>query len=116
VNTLKVVFTSAVLCLNGNVNLLTFLWFVNLDNFWIVYFLDAGNVWTDVVTFKPRDISLAVGFGIRYETLFGPFRVDFGFRVYDPKEGAGKQWIFQKRLFGDVLSNGVLHFGLGHAF
>lgn len=92
------------------------LWFMNLDNFWVVYFFDAGNVWTDVGTFKPKDIALATGFGIRYETLFGPFRVDFGFRVYDPKEVASKQWIFQKRLFEDILSNGVLHFGLGHAF
>jgi len=92
------------------------LWFMNLDNFWIVYFLDAGNVWSDLATFKTKDIALAAGLGIRYETLFGPFRVDFGFRIYDPKENAGKQWIFQKRFFGDILSNGVLHFGLGHAF
>lgn len=92
------------------------LWFINLDNFWVVYFLDAGNVWSDLNTFKTRDIAIAAGLGVRYETLFGPFRVDFGFRVYDPKEQAERQWIFQKRFFGDILANGVLHFGLGHAF
>lgn len=92
------------------------LWFIDLDNFWVVYFLDAGNVWTDLRTFQSKDIALAAGFGIRYETLFGPFRIDYGFRVHDPKERSGKQWIFQKRFFGDILANGVLHFGLGHAF
>lgn len=92
------------------------LWFINLENFWMVYFLDAGNVWSDVLTFKAKDIALAAGFGIRYETVFGPFRVDFGFRVHDPKEVPHKQWIVQKKFFGEVLKNGVLHFGLGHAF
>jgi len=92
------------------------LWFINLENLWMVYFLDAGNVWSDVITFKPRDIGIAAGFGIRYETVFGPFRIDFGFRVYDPKEIPRTQWIVKKRFFGDVLKNGVLHFGLGHAF
>jgi outer membrane protein insertion porin family len=90
--------------------------FLNLDNFWAVYFVDAGNVWTDIRTFKAKDIALAAGVGIRYETLFGPFRVDFGFRVYDPRETPEKQWFFNKRFFGDVLKNGILHFGLGHAF
>ena len=92
------------------------LWFLNLDNVWIVYFLDAGNVWSDLNTFRPIDVAIAAGVGFRYETLFGPFRIDFGFRLYDPKETSGRQWFFQRRIFGDVLAPGILHFGIGHAF
>ncbi len=91
------------------------LWF-DLDDVWGVYYLDIGNVWTDVKDFRLQDIAIAAGIGFRYETLFGPFRIDYGFRVYDPKEPAGHQTIFQKRFWGDVFSNGVLHFGIGHAF
>ena len=89
---------------------------VRLDNIWGVYFFDAGNVWADVMDFKVREIAVAAGIGIRYETFFGPFRVDYGFRVYDPKEVAGKQVIVQKRFFAETLGNGVFHFGIGHAF
>jgi outer membrane protein insertion porin family len=89
---------------------------VRLDNIWVVYFLDMGNVWTNATDFKPREIAMAAGVGLRYETFFGPFRVDYGFRVYDPKEVPGKQTVFQKRLFGDVLGNGVVQFGIGQAF
>jgi outer membrane protein insertion porin family len=92
------------------------LWFLQLDNFWGVYFLDVGNVWNDLTDVRVKDIAAAFGFGLRYETYFGPFRIDYGLRLYDPKEAAGKQTIFQKRLFPDVLGNGVIHFGLGHAF
>ena len=90
--------------------------FLRLDNIWGVYFLDVGNVWTNIGDFKPRDIAVAAGVGFRYETFFGPFRIDYGFRLYDPKEIAGHQTIFKKRFLGETLANGVLHFGLGHAF
>ncbi|MBI3194335.1 MAG: BamA/TamA family outer membrane protein [Ignavibacteriae bacterium] len=91
------------------------LWF-DLDNVWGVYYLDFGNVWSDLKDFTLKDLAVAAGIGFRYETLFGPFRIDYGFRIYDPKEPAGHQTIFQKRFWGDVFSNGVLHFGIGHAF
>ncbi len=90
--------------------------FVRLDNIWVVYFLDAGNVWSDVTDFKPKEIAMAAGVGFRYDTFFGPFRVDYGLRVYDPKEVPGQQTIFQKRFFGDVLGSGVIQFGIGQAF
>ena len=89
---------------------------IRLDNIWGVYFLDIGNVWGDVKDFKLWEIAAAAGIGIRYETFFGPFRVDYGFRLYDPKEAGGKQVIFQKRFFAETLGNGVFHFGIGHAF
>jgi outer membrane protein insertion porin family len=89
---------------------------IKLDNIWGVYFLDFGNVWNDIADFKPKDIAIAAGIGFRYETFFGPFRFDYGFRLYDPKEAAGRQTIFRKKFFGETLGNAVIHFGIGHAF
>ncbi len=90
--------------------------FLQLDNFWGVYFLDFGNVWQDVKDVSFNDVAVAAGIGIRYETFFGPFRVDYGFRLYNPKEAAGRQTIFQRRFFGETLNDAILHFGIGHAF
>jgi len=83
------------------------LW-LDLDNIWMVYFADVGNVWEDVKNFQFKDLAAATGLGFRYDTYFGPFRIDYGFRLYDPKAPAGKQSIFQKRFWADTFSNGVL--------
>jgi outer membrane protein insertion porin family len=90
--------------------------FIRLDNIWGVYFVDIGNLWSDIADFRMRDVAVAAGIGFRYETYFGPFRIDYGVRMYDPKEPAGSQTIFQRRFLGETLSNGVFHFGIGHAF
>ena len=89
---------------------------IRLDNIWGAYFLDLGNVWSDIANFKFREISIAAGIGIRYDTFFGPFRVDYGVRLYDPKETSGRKTLFGKKFFGETLGNGVLHFGIGQAF
>jgi outer membrane protein assembly factor BamA len=90
--------------------------FIEMDKIWNAYYLDFGNTWSDITDFKPKEIAIAAGFGFRYETAFGPFRIDYGFRVYDPKEPAGHQTIFKKRFFGETFSGGVLHFGIGQSF
>jgi outer membrane protein insertion porin family len=92
------------------------LWFLDLQNFWGVYFVDYGNVWRTLPEFRIKDIAVGAGIGIRYDTFLGPVRLDFGFRVYDPKEVIGKEWFFKKKFFKDVINNGVLNFGIGHAF
>ena len=92
------------------------LWFLRLENLLGVYFLDFGNTWSDISDFKPKNIAVAAGVGIRYETFFGPFRIDYGFRVYDPAGEAGKQTVFVKKFFGETLKNAVFNFGIGHAF
>jgi outer membrane protein insertion porin family len=90
--------------------------FIKPERIWGVYFLDFGNVWSDITDFKLKDIAVAAGVGFRYETFFGPFRIDYGFRLYDPKEVPGRKTIFQKKLLGETLSSGVIHIGIGHAF
>ncbi len=87
-----------------------------LDNIWIVAFLDFGNVWSDVSDFQLRGMAIATGLGFRYDTFFGPFRVDYGFRVYNPRATGSQQWITQRKLFPETLADGIIHFGIGHSF
>jgi outer membrane protein insertion porin family len=86
------------------------------DKIWIVQFLDAGNVWPRMGDFRLSEVAIAAGLGIRYDTFFGPFRMDWGFRVFNPSEPVGQQWITQRKLFGQTFKEGVFHFGIGHAF
>jgi outer membrane protein assembly factor BamA len=87
-----------------------------LDKLWLVQFVDAGNVWPLISDFQVKTVAIAAGIGFRYDTFFGPFRLDWGIRIYDPLEPNGNNWITQRRLFADTFKNGVFHFGIGHAF
>ncbi|MBM4166100.1 MAG: hypothetical protein FJ218_04165 [Ignavibacteria bacterium] len=91
-------------------------WFVDVSHIWTVFFLDAGTVWRKERDIQLSDIAVATGFGIRYDTFFGPFRFDIGYKAYDPNEHKGKQTIFQKKFFGETFKHAVYHFGIGHAF
>ncbi len=86
------------------------------DKFWVVQFLDVGNLWPEVRDFRFQEIAIDAGLGLRYDTFFGPFRIDWGFRVYNPMEPQGQRWITQRKLFGQTFKEGVFHFGIGHAF
>lgn len=83
---------------------------------WLVGFVDCGNVWAEVGDFQIRQMAIATGIGFRYDTIFGPFRLDYGFRVYNPVAPEGQQWITQRRFFPETFSGGVIHFGIGHSF
>ncbi len=88
--------------------------FMDLEAMWGVLFIDAGNLWNAPTDVSMKEVAIAAGIGLRYETFIGPVRFDIGVRVYDPKETPGNEWVFSKRLFQDTYS--VFHFGLGHAF
>jgi outer membrane protein assembly factor BamA len=81
-----------------------------------VYFIDYGNVWENHKQFRFDQIALAAGFGIRYNTFVGPLRIDFGFRLYDPKANEGEKWLFQS--FDQIFKpqKFAIQFGLGQAF
>ncbi len=85
---------------------------VDFNKLWAVLFLDFGNVWERGSDIKPQEIALATGFGIRYDTLIGPIRFDFGFKLYDPNRPPHRQWLFDRPFFKDI----AFHFGIGHAF
>ncbi len=87
------------------------------DKIWLVAFVDAGNVWGEISDLQWQDIAVATGIGLRYDTFFGPFRIDWGVRMYDPRPDPGlKKWIFQRKFVDETLGKGILHFGIGHAF
>ncbi|HSQ75053.1 MAG TPA: BamA/TamA family outer membrane protein, partial [Bacteroidota bacterium] len=102
--------------LEARINLLQSLRDGFLDKIWVVPFVDVGNVWGEIKDFRLNSLAIATGVGIRYETPFGPFRLDWGIRVYDPAATPGSQWIVQRRLLGDTFAEGAFHFGIGHAF
>jgi outer membrane protein insertion porin family len=87
-----------------------------LKDFSSVYFVDYGNVWENHKQFRFDEIALAAGFGIRYNTFVGPLRLDFGFRLYDPRAIEGEKWLFQS--FNQIfkLQKFAIQFGLGQAF
>ncbi len=87
---------------------------INMENLWGVLFVDCGNIWSDVSLVRPRDIAIAAGFGLRYETFVGPLRFDVGLRIYDPNQATGRQWIVNRKLFTETFS--LINFGIGQAF
>ncbi len=85
-----------------------------------VVFVDAGNLWNSYKDASLDTIAAAIGVGLRYNTFFGPLRVDFGNRLYDPSESGGHQFIFQQLTSSQgrqtLLRQIVFEFGIGQAF
>ncbi|GJQ20122.1 MAG: hypothetical protein HBSIN02_04770 [Bacteroidia bacterium] len=88
--------------------------FIDPSNISVVGFVDAGNIWTDLRRIRASEIAMAAGLGLRWDTIAGPIRIDFGLRIYDPFDMSGRKWITQRRFFHDTY--GLVHFGIGHAF
>lgn len=80
-----------------------------LENIGLALFSDFGNTWLGYNQFRLDGVALAAGFGFRYYTQVAPFRVDFGFKVYNPSTRAD---IWNRPVFKDM----VVHFGIGEAF
>lgn len=80
-----------------------------VESFGVALFTDFGNTWLGYKDFRFNEVALAAGVGIRYYSPIAPFRIDFGFKMYDP---ADKKWIFGKKVF----DNFEFHFGIGEAF
>jgi outer membrane protein insertion porin family len=80
-----------------------------LQSFGLVGFFDYGNTWLNPKEFNFYEVALAAGLGVRYYTQVAPFRLDFGFKLYDPSDRA---YIFGKKFW----DNFEFHFGIGEAF
>ncbi len=91
-----------------------------IGDFGGVVFIDAGDLWNTYHNVTIKTIAGAIGFGLRYNTFFGPLRIDFGNRLYDPFAPPGKQFIIQllgtKQGRSELLSELVFQFGIGQAF
>jgi outer membrane protein insertion porin family len=92
------------------------LWFIDLEKISLVMFYDCGNIWTAPKKIRPDEIAMAFGIGLRYNTVAGPIRIDFGMKLYDPDAPMNRRWVTQKRFFPETAAEGVLHFGVGHTF
>ncbi len=85
-------------------------------------FADAGNIWNvfdnednpDAIFSgfdSLGDLALGTGFGIRYDFTYFVFRVDTGFKTYNPAEVASKRW------FRDYnFKNAVFNVGINYPF
>lgn len=76
-------------------------------------FADAGNIWNlaDNVDDEDsqfnglsslQDIALGTGFGLRYDFTYFVFRLDLGFKTYNPAEEPNKKW-FRTYNFANVV-------------
>ena len=90
-----------------------------LENFGLALFTDYGNTWLGYNQFRWDDVAIAAGFGFRYYTPIAPFRLDLGFKFYDPhpvwNDPSKKLFIWQN-WDAHFLKNIVFQFGLGEAF
>ncbi len=86
------------------------------------FFADAGNIWnvfdnveTPAAKFEGfkdlQELALGTGFGVRYDFDFFVFRLDMGFKTYDPSLTTGNRW------FKDYnFANTVLNIGINYPF
>ncbi|MBD3277650.1 MAG: BamA/TamA family outer membrane protein [Candidatus Aegiribacteria sp.] len=69
-------------------------------NLGAVLFTDAGGLWTSLEEVSFETTGFGTGFGLRYHTVFGPIRLDYGF---------APTW-------RNSLKRGKIYLGIGHAF
>jgi len=81
-------------------------------------FADAGNIW-NVLDNEPNpdaifqgfsslgDIAVGTGLGLRYDFTFFVFRLDLGFKTYDPAKQGANRWFHQYNLRNSVLNIGI---------
>jgi outer membrane protein assembly complex protein YaeT len=91
-------------------------WFLDFEKISFVFFYDFGNLWTEPKKICLSEIAMAFGLGLRYNTIAGPIRIDFGMKLYDPDAPAARRWVTQKGFFPETVKNGILQLGIGHTF
>ena len=57
-------------------------------------FYDAGNVWADWRSIRPRDVKNGIGLGARYLSPIGPIRAGIGWKLNREKGESGYQLFF----------------------
>jgi len=53
-----------------------------ISNFGAALFYDTGNVFPNIATIRLGEFTHTLGAGLRYQTPFGPARLDFGFNMF----------------------------------
>ena len=94
--------------------------------FWVLesaLFIDAGNIWTirnyniqegGYFRFDNfyKEIAMAYGAGIRLNFNFFIFRLDLGFKAYDPAQDGVQRWRFTRTTSSDL----AWHIAVGYPF
>ena len=81
-------------------------------------FVDAGNIWNvfDNVRDKPsmfenlsslKNIAIGSGFGFRYDLNFFVFRIDLGYKTYNPSYAQNERWLRDINFSKTVLNIGI---------
>ena len=52
-----------------------------------VVFIDMGLIKSESFSYNLQDLLYSCGLGIRYETVVGPIRLDFGYKLNPPRRG-----------------------------
>lgn len=85
-------------------------------------FVDAGNIWNVLDNTEDRkaqftrlkdleNIAIGSGFGMRYDFGLFVFRLDLGFKTYNPANEMNRRWL---KDFG--IGSSVLNFGINYPF
>ncbi|MEX0315890.1 MAG: BamA/TamA family outer membrane protein [Allomuricauda sp.] len=85
-------------------------------------FADAGNIWNvfdnednpDAIFSgfnSLSDLALGTGFGLRYDFTYFVFRLDVGFKTYNPAEEISKRWFRQYN-----FKNAAFNIGINYPF
>lgn len=93
----------------------------------LAIFTDFGNVWNKETPILLKNFSVTTGIGFRYNTPFGPLRIDWGFKFYDPyyqqiaqesfPTTAEPIWIFQRPItWSSLFDLSSIGFTIGNAF
>ncbi len=89
--------------------------FVPPQDFSFVFFSDFGNLWNEPSSIRINETAVSMGIGLRYSLFFGPIRIDYGLKAYDP--GAiDRNWFHERKFWDEVLRKGQIHLGIGHSF
>ena len=81
-------------------------------------FIDFGNIWNVLDNVNDEkmkfngfrdlnEIAIGSGFGIRYDFDFFIFRLDTGFKTYDPSLEASERWFKNTSLRKAVFNIGI---------
>ncbi len=83
-------------------------------HFGYALFADFGNTWNNFSEIQLNKFALAGGFGLRFYTNFAPLRLDFAFKIIDPKDNRSLLARLNDR--GGFWNIIQFHLGIGEAF
>lgn len=92
-----------------------------LKNIYGATFIDAGNIWGigggiydgnfKINTFY-KQLGVGIGYGLRYDLSFFVFRLDFGYKMYDPSKKEKQRFVLREQ---NILSPQI-NFAVGYPF